>query len=82
MGVTVTVIFRKEQFTQNENVLKFYSIQVYMDYLWIIMMFLSAVWTLILMAPIHCRGLTGEQVICPDEETNSSTVQLEWHEGE
>ncbi len=27
-----------------------------LDYLWIIVMFLSAVWTLILMAPIHCRG--------------------------
>ncbi len=27
------------------------------DYLWTIVMFLSAVWTLILMAPIHCRGL-------------------------
>ncbi len=24
------------------------------DYLWIIVMFLSAVWTLILTAPIHC----------------------------
>ncbi len=32
------------------------------DYLCIIV-FLSAVWTLILMAPIHCRGSTGEQVI-------------------
>ncbi len=46
--------------------------------LWIIVMFLSAVWTLILMAPIHCRGSIGEQVmynspeICSDEETNSS----------
>ncbi len=29
---------------------------------WIIM-FLSAVWTLILMAPIHCRGSIGEQVM-------------------
>ncbi len=28
------------------------------DYLWIIVMFLSAVWTLILMAPINCRGST------------------------
>ncbi len=27
------------------------------DYLWIIVMFLSAVWTLILTAPIHCDGL-------------------------
>ncbi len=24
---------------------------------------LSAVWTLILMAPIHCRGFIGEQVM-------------------
>ncbi len=35
-----------------------------MDYLlWIIVMFLSSVWTLILTAPIHCRASTGEQVI-------------------
>ncbi len=31
--------------------------------LWIIVMFLSAVWTLILTAPIHCRGSIGEQVM-------------------
>ncbi len=31
------------------------------DYLWIIMMFLSAVWTL--FAPIHCRGSSGDQVM-------------------
>ncbi len=30
---------------------------------WIIVMFLSAVWTLILPAPIHCRGSIGEQVM-------------------
>ncbi len=30
---------------------------------WIIVMFLSAVWTLILMAPIHCRGPTSEQLM-------------------
>ncbi len=33
------------------------------DYLWIIVMFLSAVWTLILTAPIHCRGSIGEQMM-------------------
>ncbi len=33
------------------------------DYLWIIVMCLSAVWTLILTAPIHCRGFNGEQVM-------------------
>ncbi len=32
-------------------------------YLWIIVMFLSAVWTFILTAPIHCRGSIGEQVM-------------------
>ncbi len=31
--------------------------------LWIIVMFLSAVWTLILTAPIHCRGTICEQVM-------------------
>ncbi len=30
---------------------------------WITVMFLSALWTLILTAPIHCRGSTGEQVM-------------------
>ncbi len=35
----------------------------HLDYLWIIVMFLSAVWTLILTAPIHCRGSIGEQVM-------------------
>ncbi len=33
------------------------------DYLWIIVMFPSAVWTFILTAPIHCRRLIGEQVM-------------------
>ncbi len=33
------------------------------DYLRIIVMYLSAVWTLILTAPIHCRGSIGEQVM-------------------
>ncbi len=30
------------------------------DYLWIIVMFLSDVWTLILTAPIHCRASIAE----------------------
>ncbi len=50
----------------------------YTRYLWIIVMFISAVWTLFLTAPIHCRGSIDEQVcnaivlrMCSDEETNS-----------
>ncbi len=35
----------------------------YVDNFWIILMFLLAVWTLILMAPIHCTLYIGEQVM-------------------
>ncbi len=35
----------------------------HVDYLWINVMFLSAIWTLILTAPIHCRGSIWEQVM-------------------
>ncbi len=35
----------------------------WISFLWIIVMFLSAVWTLILTAPIHCRASIGEQVM-------------------
>ncbi len=31
---------------------------IHVNYLWIIVMFLSAVWTRILTAPIHCRMKT------------------------
>ncbi len=49
------------------------------DYLWIIVMFLSAVWTLILTAPIHCRGFIGEQHFSKsDEETNLSKSRMAW----
>ncbi len=50
---------------------------------WIIVMFLSAVLTLILTAPIHCRESTGEQVmqcqISPNlMKKNSSTSWMAW----
>ncbi len=42
-------------------------------FLWIIVMFLSTVWTLILTAPIHCRGSNATFLqICSHEEPNSS----------
>ncbi len=47
-------------------------------------MFLSAVWTLILTAPIHYRGTIGEKndgmlhFYKSDEETNSSTSWMAW----
>ncbi len=51
---------------------------IHVYYLWIIMMFLSAVWTFILTAPIHCRWSISEQVICSDEETNLITSWIAW----
>ncbi len=33
------------------------------DYLYIIVMFVSSVWVLILTAPIHCRGSIFEQAM-------------------
>ncbi len=60
-----------------------------MDYgpcLWIIVMFLSAVWTLILTAPIHCRGSIAEQVmqcyISPNLMEKQTRLHLGWPEGE
>ncbi len=51
---------------------------------WIIVMLLSAVWTLILTAPIHCRASTAETLTYfskSDEETNSSTSRMIWEWG-
>ncbi len=52
--------------------------------LWIIVMFLSAVWTLILTAPIHCRGSIGEQVmqcyISPNLMKKQTCLHLGWPE--
>ncbi len=57
-----------------------------MDYLWIIVMFLSAVWTLILTAPIHCRASIAETLMQRHISTNLMKKQthpnLEWTEGE
>ncbi len=52
------------------------------DYLWIIVMFLSAVWTLILTAPIHCRGSIAEQVKECYISPNLTHLHLGWPEGE
>ncbi len=56
------------------------------DYLCIIVMFLSAVWTLILTAPIHCTGSIGEQVtecyISPNLMKKQTHLHLGWLEGE
>lgn len=51
--------------------------------LWIVVLFLSFVWTLILMAPIHCKGSIGGQVISKLVPMTKQIVQhLGWPEGE
>ncbi len=56
------------------------------DYLRIIVMFLSAVWTLILTAPIHCSGSISEKVmqcyISPNLMKKQTHQHLGWSEGE
>ncbi len=52
---------------------------------WIIVMFLSAVWTLILTAPIHCRASIAETVmqcyISPNLTRNKTHLHLGWSWG-
>ncbi len=58
----------------------------HVDYLWIIVMFLSAVWTLILTAPIHCRASIAETVmqcyISPNLMKKQTHLHLGWPEDE
>ncbi len=54
--------------------------------LWIIVMFLSAVWTLILTAPIHCRASIAETLmqcyISPNLMKIQTHLHLKWPEHE
>ncbi len=50
-----------------------------MDYLWIIVMFLSAVWTLILTAPIHCRASIAETLMQRHISPNLMKKQTHLH---
>ncbi len=49
------------------------------DYLWIIVMFLSAVWTLILTAPIHYRASIGEILLQRHISPNLMKKQTHLH---
>ncbi len=48
---------------------------------WIIVMFLSAVWTLILTAPIHCRASIAETLMQRHISTNLMKKQTHLHLG-
>ncbi len=84
--------FKRNSSPKNENLHKLYSPSddqrcwwVYwsrVDYLWIIVMFWSAGWTLILTAPIHPLVSKWYNAKLPqiysDEETYSSTSWMAW----
>ncbi len=54
--------------------------------MWVIVMFLSAVWTLILTAQIHCRASIAERLmqskISPNLTKEQTHLHLGWPEGE
>ncbi len=61
------------------------------DYLWIIVMFLSSFWTLLLTPPIHWRGSVGKQMMESWNQVHYSKsvfvkkqtcLHLGWPEGE
>ncbi len=56
-------IFVMDLFLTNTHLFTLQDVNWWTGVLWIIVMFLSAVWTLILTAPIHRRGSMGEQVM-------------------
>ncbi len=59
----------------------FHFTRLGVDYLWIIVMFLSAVWTLILTAPIHCRASIAETVMQRHISPNLMKKQTHLHLG-
>ncbi len=69
-------ILLKDLFLTNSQLFTSQDINWWTGVVWIscglLWFFLSAVWTLILTAPIHCRGSTGEQIlqICYNKEIN------------
>ncbi len=62
-------------FLTNTQFLSSQDVNWWTGVVWIIVMFLSAVWTLILTAPIHCRGSITEQVM---ECYNISPNVFQW----
>ncbi len=67
-----------ELFLTNSLLFTFQYIKWWTGVVWIIVMLLSAVWTLILTAPIHCRWFIGEQVM---EYNRNAFLQICFHEG-
>ncbi len=73
-------------FIPNMQLLASQDVNWWTGVVWIILMFLSSVWTLILTAPIHCRGSIGEQemqcYISPNLFQWTNKLHLGWPEAE
>ncbi len=62
-------------FLTNTHLLASLDVNWWTGVVWIIVMFLSDVWTLILTAPIHCRASIAEQVMKCYISTNQMKKQ-------
>ncbi len=73
-------------FLTNMQLFASQDINTLTGFVWIILMFLSAVWTLILTAPIHCRASIAEEVmqccISPNLMKKQTHLHLGCLEGE
>ncbi len=63
------------------TLIDFWDINWWTGVVWIIEMFLSAVWTLILTAPIHCRASIAETLMQRHISTNLMKKQTHLHLG-
>ncbi len=77
---------KTDLFLENTQLFTSHDVNWWTGVVWIIVMFLSAVWTLILTAPIHCRGSIAEQVmecyISPNLMKKQTHLHLRWPEDE
>ncbi len=79
-----TFVLMVDLFLTNTQLFTSQDINWWTGVVWIIEMFLSAVLTLILTAPIHCRASTDEQVmecnISPNLMKKQTHLHLRWPE--
>ncbi len=61
--ILVKNVLMLDLFLRNMQLLSSPDVNCWTGVVWIIVMFLSAVWTLILTAPIHCRASIAELVM-------------------
>ncbi len=80
-GGSVIMDYGLSWFITNTQLLSSQDVNWWTGVVWIIVMFLSAVWTLILTAPIHCRASIAETLMQRHISTNLMKKQTHLHPG-